>query len=56
MNIVDAMKLYEIATRYPFVVCLPNNEMYGVDSIEDGHALLIYERQAMLELMIYLRC
>lgn len=55
MNTVDAQKLYEIATSYPFVVCLPNGEMYGVDSIEEGHALMIYERQAIVEMMIYLR-
>ena len=49
MNTVDAMKLYEIAMRYPFVVFLPNGEMYGVDSKQEGETLLDYERQYIVE-------
>ncbi len=49
MNTVDAKKLYDIATHYPFVVFLPNGEMYGVDSPQEGDILMDYERQYIME-------
>ena len=49
MNTVDTKKLYEIAIRYPFVVFLPNGEMYGVDTPDEGEALMEYERQYIME-------
>ena len=52
MTPLEAQRLYEIAQHYPYVVILPNGEMYGVESKADGETLIEYELQALHERMV----